>query len=737
MTDLPALDSSALPTGKQFTPEMLVNRLGEYLLESGVIKPAQLQQALDYQKELAPERHVLLGQALLELGLIDRDTLDQAVTRQLLALQSALMEANRGLEERVQQRTMDLEHRLVQIRTAADITQLAISASSLNELLRRAVDLIVERFSYYLASIFLVDEAGEVATLSEASGALGRDLMAKGVKIMAGSRSIIGWVLAHRKVRVAAEVGDDYFYLQDERLSTTRSEVCIPLLVGDKLLGVLDVQHSVENAFDPDAIAVLQVVANHIASVIQNFRLLQTTQASLNELSSLYYASYQLARAEKIEDITMVVSTILEGVPYFAMFLLPERTMMRVVTVHEPGLPEWGMAGKPRIYPDTLDINPLELDNIFHSSEGRTGQFLQEGAVEGELYWVVESLANSEKAVVIPEALMTIMRQADIRSLALIPSRRSGKLDTLLVLGGLHEGGFAQNVLQANASLAELAATAMEKVRASQRMEKQMGALSTLNTISQAVSVETDLNSLYQVIHREVVEVMGSVNFAIAIYDQEKDTITVPYMYDLQEVRSVPAFPLGEGLTSIIIRTRKPLMLVEDTERKTMELGAKLVGKPAKSWLGVPLLVAGEVLGAILVQDLNQEGRFDEDDMRLMETLASQVAVAVRNARLLESTYRQAERERLLFDITNRVRTSPDIPRILEATTRELSRALGARRATIKLGTDIVTPLVQAVSLPEEKLVAEEEKGNALPLTQPPPQSGSESDGKEGEEEQA
>jgi hypothetical protein len=58
----------------------------------------------------------------------------------------------------------------------------------------------------------------------------------------------------------------------------------------------------------------------------------------------------------------------------------------------------------------------------------------------------------------------------------------------------------------------------------------------------------------------------------------------------------------------------------------------------------------------------------------------------VRNAHLLESTYRQAERERLLYEITNKIRFSPDIPHILETTTRELSHALGARRATIQLG---------------------------------------------------
>lgn len=690
LTLLPASNEAALPATKHFTPEMLVHRLGDYLLESGVLKPADLQRALDYQSQLMPERRILLGQALLELGLIDRDTLDQAITRQLLSLQNALMETNRQLEERVQQRTRDLERRLVQIRTAADITQLAISASSLGELLRRTVDLIVERFGYYLAAVFLVDEAGETAFLVEAAGQMGKALIAKGIRITTGSRSMVGWVLAHRKPRVSADVDQEYFYLEDEHLTETRSEACIPLAVGDQLLGVLDVQHNVVGAFDPDFLAVLQTIANHVASMIQNFRLLETTRASLNELSSLYYASYQLARATSLADVTNVIETVLEQSPYFAMFLLPERNAMRVVCVHQPGLQEWGLAGASFSVPDYLELNPAEIDRLFATRQQPE-----------EPYCILDSLNDSDQALSVPNVLLAFLRQVGQKAAALIPSRWSGRLDTLIVLGNSQPGGFQQSVLRAYASLAELAATALEKVHAMQRMEKQMAALSTLNTISQAVSVETDLMSLYQVIHREVIDVMGNVNFAIATYDKDSDTITVPYMFDGKEVRSVPAFPLGEGLTSILIRTRKSLMLVEDTERKTRELGAKLVGKPAKSWLGVPLLVAGEVLGAILVQDLEQEGRFDEDDQRLMETLASQVSVAVRNARLLERTFRQAERERLLYEITNKIRSSPDIPRILETTAQELSKILGARRASITLGLEAVQASSDADLQPE------------------------------------
>ena len=94
------------------------------------------------------------------------------------------------------------------------------------------------------------------------------------------------------------------------------------------------------------------------------------------------------------------------------------------------------------------------------------------------------------------------------------------------------------------------------------------------------------------------------------------------------------------------------------------------------------------MIGAMIVQDLEHELRFDEDDQRMLSTLASQVAVAIRNARLLESTHFQAERERLLYQITGKLRAASDMQTILETTATELHKALNARRAEIKIGVD-------------------------------------------------
>ena len=97
----------------QLTPEMLVPRLGEYLVQRGFITDIDLQKALAYQQEkMAEHKTYLLGQALIDLKMIDRVILDQAVTEQIIQLRSALQAANRNLEQRVQARTAELQKAL-------------------------------------------------------------------------------------------------------------------------------------------------------------------------------------------------------------------------------------------------------------------------------------------------------------------------------------------------------------------------------------------------------------------------------------------------------------------------------------------------------------------------------------------------------------------------------------------------------------------------------------------------
>jgi signal transduction histidine kinase len=110
------------------TPEALVPRIGEYLLDQGLLSPEELEKALQEQKSLAKEgKKILLGQTLVQMGLVDRETLDRAITHQIIELHAALQESNRTLERRVNERTADLRHALERVREVNQIKANLIS----------------------------------------------------------------------------------------------------------------------------------------------------------------------------------------------------------------------------------------------------------------------------------------------------------------------------------------------------------------------------------------------------------------------------------------------------------------------------------------------------------------------------------------------------------------------------------------------------------------------------------
>jgi GAF domain-containing protein/HAMP domain-containing protein len=178
--------------------------------------------------------------------------------------------------------------RTAQLQATADISRATAGIRDLNELLELAVEMIRGRFGFYHASIFLLDDAGEYAVLRESTGEIGAQLKARGHRLAIGSRSLVGWVTQNRRLRIARDVADDPFHFKNPSLPETRSECCLPLLVGDRLLGALDVQSREHDDFNENDVRALQVLADQMSIAIENAYLFQRTEAALTEAQTLY-----------------------------------------------------------------------------------------------------------------------------------------------------------------------------------------------------------------------------------------------------------------------------------------------------------------------------------------------------------------------------------------------------------------------------------------------------------------
>ena len=188
-----------------------------------------------------------------------------------------------SMEQQVAERTRELGHRSAQLQAAAAVARDAAATQGLDALLNRAVNLIRERFGFYHASIFLVDDRGEYAVLRAATGEAGRQMLARGQRLKVGQVGMVGYVTGRGEARIALDVGEDRVQFENPLLPETRSEMALPLRVGERIIGALDVQSQEEAAFDQEDVAVLQTMADQLAVAIENARLLHEMQQTVRE----------------------------------------------------------------------------------------------------------------------------------------------------------------------------------------------------------------------------------------------------------------------------------------------------------------------------------------------------------------------------------------------------------------------------------------------------------------------
>ncbi|HJR81165.1 MAG TPA: GAF domain-containing protein [Anaerolineales bacterium] len=236
---------------------------------------------------------IIDGDLMAQAKVTSRDeigTLAQAFN----AMTARLRQILEGLERRVADRTSELalaneknERRAKQFEAIADVANTISSTREMNSLLPQITTAISSRFGFYHVGIFLLDARREFAVLSATNSKGGQKMLAHNHKLKVGETGIVGFVTGERKPRVALNTGQDAAFFDNPDLPETRSEMALPLRVGDEIIGALDVQSTEPNAFDQEDINILTTLADQVSIAIQNARQYEETRKALAEADSL------------------------------------------------------------------------------------------------------------------------------------------------------------------------------------------------------------------------------------------------------------------------------------------------------------------------------------------------------------------------------------------------------------------------------------------------------------------
>jgi PAS domain S-box-containing protein len=236
--------------------------------------------------------------------------------------------------------------------------------------------------------------------------------------------------------------------------------------------------------------------------------------------------------------------------------------------------------------------------------------------------------------------------------------------------------------------------------------------LATVNTISQALISERDLDSLIELVGEQMRHTFEADVVYVALHDPQTGLIHFPYEFENGKRLTGQPMPYGQGMTSNIIDSGQPLLINEDNLEKHAELGIEVVGTLAKSFLGVPITVGQKVIGVISVQSIQVEGRFDASDVALLSTIAANVGAAIHNAQLYRETQRRANEMAALAEIGREISATLDLDIVLERIAAYARRLLlgddsavflcetegQTLRAIVALGD--IAPQLKALSIP-------------------------------------
>lgn len=649
-------------------------------------------------------------------------------TTQLAAASRQLEDANR----RLRNQTQALERRAEQLSVSAEVARVATTLHDLPELLDTAVKLISERFGFYHAGIFLLDEFGEWAVLRAANSEGGQRMLMRNHRLRVGQQGIVGFVTASGQPRIALNVGEDTVHFRNPDLPETQSEMAVPLRRRTGIIGALDVQSKETNAFTDEDIATIQTLADQLAVAIDNAQLFRETQRNIEEL--------QLLQREARQS------------PELPGAVQPQAYRYDGVDTAPIAADDWhtGDASVPiRVGGDTLGVISLKREGLpIAPNERQLAQSVAErmGLALENARLFFEARNSAQRMAALSEAALELTGpQFNLLDLLSLIARRARQLlradsadlwvpvnngeqielratypllgnDTLLgrrlrrgqgLAGRTFESGqpaivddyqtepgtstaLAVPMMWQNSTLGVLtvsrlqpewrytqedetlarlfsaaAASALSNARLLEETRQQIQELEAINRIAAITRSQVDLYTMLRQVGDEVLRIFGVNSGYIALYDKETNIIEFPYDMDEGTPLPTPPEPLTGGLTAHIIKERQPLLINQDTMHRATELGVIQDGQPMLSYLGVPMMVGEDVTGVISVQSPAREGLFNADDIRLLTIIASNLGVAIENARLFQQTQNALADTEALYQASAELNKSASLQELL------------------------------------------------------------------------
>jgi len=426
---------------------------------------------------------------------------------------------------------------------------------------------------------------------------------------------------------------------------TPKSILAVPLRSGNQVSGSISLQNvDREHAFDNSDVRLLETLGNSMSVALENARLFDETNQRNAELAVINSVQQALVAELDMDEIYDVIGDRIQEI-FDAQAVIIGTFDQAKTDAHIHYLWEMGQHFRPGKVPVSGimqymidEKKPLVINQDFNDRANEIGVTVSEGETAKSGVFMPLMVGDD---VIGGISLQNIDREhafseSDVRLLSTLANSMSVALENARLFG--------------------------KTTRLLEESRQKADELTTINAVSQAVASELELETLIELIGDEINKIFKPDISYVALLNRQAGTIEFPYTCGEQ----MEPLQLGEGLTSQILESGEPLLINREEEWQETEKGLKRVGVKSKSYLGVPILVGKEAIGAVSVQSTQEVGRFDSSDVRLLTTIAANVGAAIRNAQLYQETQHRAGEMATLAEIGNDIASTHEMEPVLE-----------------------------------------------------------------------
>ena len=586
--------------------------------------------------------------------------------------------------------------RVTQLSLVSRVSAQVAAILDLDELFRRVTDLILHTFNYYYVALFTLEPGQETlrcrACADAVSSQPGQDHASAVLEIRLGD-GIIGHVAQTGEELLANDVSHDPYYRPVDALPETRSEVALPLKVGDRLLGVLDVQSDQPDDFDETDVLVLRALADQIAIAVEDKRLYNAHRRRAEQLSAVAEVSRAVTSILDLDALLNEVVTLVHkqfGYPYVYLFTVdpaPEQIVYRAGTIPLPPLRGEPEEGRTSGQEPPSSLPPLRGEPEGGGTSGLEPQVERLAFSLHDPQGIIPWVARHGETVLAND----VSREPRYRSLDLPPADTRSELAVPLTFGGRVLGvldvqsdrlnGFGDDDRFLFQALADSVAIAIRNANLyrSERWRSQVA--DSLREVAGLLSADLALDEVLDAILTELGRTLPCDVAGIWLMHDDDLYLSAVRGY-VTEV-DVPDFSpdAGPWLTQALGADQP---LVRTPSAPSEPLGAALEFAPDYSAIAAPLRAAKRRLGILALAHHTPE-RYGAEARTITAAFASYAAVAIENARLYQAAQEQAWISTVLLQVAEATQSLATLDEVLEAVVRLAPMLAGVDRCALLL----------------------------------------------------